>query len=101
MDLSDGIAKDLPRLSKASGCGFEIYKSKLPLSYHSTPDQALRDGEDYELLFSMPADQQQKLEAEWKAAFPDLQLSQIGKFTPLDQQTQPPLQGGFDHFNKT
>ena len=97
MDLSDGVAKDLPRLSKLSGCGFEIFKSKLPLSHQCTTKQALKDGEDYELLFTIPAASQQELEPLWSRAFPDLKLSHIGNLT-TPAVSQPPLEGGWDHF---
>lgn len=118
MDLSDGIAKDLPRLCKSSRCGFEIFKSKIPLSYNCTADQALRDGEDYELLFTIPQESQIELETTWKKYFPDLQLTQIGHLTektPAEitakpeididaKKTEAPeinqLEGGWDHFQK-
>ena len=32
MDLSDGLAADLPRMAGASGCGFEVSAAVLPLS---------------------------------------------------------------------
>jgi thiamine-monophosphate kinase len=32
MDLSDGLAADLPRMAEASGCGFEVSAAVLPLS---------------------------------------------------------------------
>jgi len=108
MDLSDGIAKDLPRLCKSSRCGFEIFKSKLPLNKNCTPDQALRDGEDYELLFTIPAESQQELESTWRKYFPDLLLTQIGHLTekqpdaPKIEKTEEisELEGGWDHFQR-
>src|SRR5690606_21847998 len=48
MDLSDGLAKDLPRLASASGCGYFIEPAWLPLTDGCTPAEALGDGEDYE-----------------------------------------------------
>lgn len=50
MDLSDGLGKDLPRLATASGCGFVIDQSLLPLHPGCSPKNAICDGEDYELL---------------------------------------------------
>lgn len=97
MDLSDGIAKDLPRLTKASKCGFEIFRSKLPLSYNTSIDQALKDGEDYELLFTIPADSQTDLETMWEQQFPDLELTNIGQITEKKSDT---LEGGWDHFQQ-
>ena len=55
MDLSDGLGADLPRLARASGVGFELDETALPLNPGCTPKQAISDGEDYELLFSIAA----------------------------------------------
>ena len=52
MDISDGLALDLHRLSKASGVSAQL--DHLPLLKGATLDQALHDGEDYELLFTAP-----------------------------------------------
>ena len=56
MDLSDGLAKDLPRLAKASGCGFSVDEASLPLAEGCDVAAALGDGEDYELLFTIAPD---------------------------------------------
>lgn len=53
MDISDGLALDLHRLCKASGVAAEL--DNVPLLRGATIDQALHDGEDYELLFTAPA----------------------------------------------
>lgn len=97
MDISDGIAKDLPRLATKSKCGFEIFSSKLPLHHNCTPEQALTDGEDYELLFSIPEDSKDELESRWAKQFKDLRLTNIGRLTDKEQDT---LNGGWDHFEK-
>ncbi|MDX1999058.1 MAG: thiamine-phosphate kinase [Thermoanaerobaculia bacterium] len=65
MDLSDGLARDLPRLAARSGCGAEIDEAELPSSPgFSSLAQALgadpvelafEGGEDYVLLFCLPA----------------------------------------------
>ena len=52
MDISDGLALDLHRLCKASGVSAEL--ETVPLLPGATLDQALHDGEDYELLFTAP-----------------------------------------------
>jgi thiamine-monophosphate kinase len=62
MDLSDGLAVDLPRLAQASGCGFEIDLAALPLSpalkrlapfdSRTAEDLAVDGAEDYELVFA-------------------------------------------------
>ena len=53
MDISDGLALDLYRLTKASGVSAEI--ERIPVARGSTVERALHGGEDYELLFSLPA----------------------------------------------
>ena len=67
MDLSDGLAADLPKFCAASGIGARIDVSQLPLSDTLTANlgeldrpalgYALSGGEDYELLLAVaPAD---------------------------------------------
>jgi thiamine-monophosphate kinase len=53
IDLSDGLSMDLRRLCEASRVGAEI--DELPIARGSTLERALHGGEDYELLFTMPA----------------------------------------------
>ncbi|WP_263417778.1 thiamine-phosphate kinase [Terriglobus albidus] len=52
MDVSDGLSTDLHHLCEASGVGARIHADVVPLAPHSTLDQALHGGEDYELLFT-------------------------------------------------
>lgn len=59
MDLSDGLAIDLPRLSAAAGVQAEVDLGWLPLSEEArqaglAAEQAYAAGEDYELLFTVP-----------------------------------------------
>ncbi len=96
MDLSDGLAKDLPRLARASGCGFTMDRGSVPLSGNCTITQALRDGEDFELLFTLPADQAAALQREWSGSFPHLPLSVIGRMVGSDHGES--LEGGWEHF---
>jgi thiamine-monophosphate kinase len=52
MDISDGLALDLHRLCRESGVAAEL--DDVPLLKGATLDQALHDGEDYELLYAAP-----------------------------------------------
>ncbi|HRR95849.1 MAG TPA: thiamine-phosphate kinase [Candidatus Ratteibacteria bacterium] len=63
IDISDGLSSDLITLSKESNVGFNIFLEKIPLSNEvkkisKTKEEeilhALNDGEDYELLFTIP-----------------------------------------------
>ena len=78
MDLSDGLASDLPRMAGASGTGFEIDPGRLPRSEGCTVAQALGDGEDYELLFAVGPQHAAKLERDWRKRWPDVPLTAIG-----------------------
>lgn len=96
MDLSDGLAKDLPRLAAASGCGFVIQTGSLPLSPGCSIRDALGDGEDFEMLFAMEQDRVPSLLAAWSAEFPELPLTVIGHL--VEPGTGDTLAGGWDHF---
>jgi thiamine-monophosphate kinase len=64
IDLSDGLAQDLPRLCRSSDAGALIEEAAVPVaraaSFLLGPERALRcalsGGEDYELLFAARAD---------------------------------------------
>ena len=61
MDLSDGLARDLGRLCRASSVGALIDPARLPATadVSSSKDSIAHQvafGEDYELLFSAPPD---------------------------------------------
>lgn len=97
MDLSDGLAKDLPRLATASGLDFEVDASSLPCTPGCTAAEAWGDGEDYELLFTCKAERWQALLAAWPAGFP--QLTQLGFMRAAGQgRTVVGQGGGWDHF---
>ena len=93
MDLSDGLAKDLPRLAKASGCGFRLERGAVPCSEGCDVVRALGDGEDFELLFTCPPDVDV---SGWGKMFPGLELTRIGGLVPESQGES--LAGGWDHF---
>lgn len=96
MDLSDGLAKDLPRLAEASSCGFELDFEALPKNQGCGMDEALGDGEDYELLLAVAPERVADLASAWAGAFPQLELTAIGRLVERDKGTK--LHGGWDHF---
>lgn len=99
MDLSDGLGADLPRLAKASGCGWRVELDALPCSEECTAQQAWSDGEDYELLFATSPEMEEDLKAAWTHRFPEVRLTAIG-WLDFEGVASGPT-GGWDHFRKS
>ena len=93
MDLSDGLAKDLPRLARTSGVGYRVDLEALPCREGVDTEAALRDGEDYELLLTIAAGKWEDLKRRWEKAFPNLLLTRVGEIT---ETVETPLEGGWD-----
>lgn len=85
IDVSDGLASELMHLCTQSGVGCELYEDKIPLD-PQTFDRArefsldptvcaLSGGEDYELLFTLPMSEYDKIKN-----LPDFTI--IGHITP-------------------
>ena len=100
MDLSDGLAADLPRLATASQCGFHLDESSLPKTKGCTTHQALTDGEDFELLFALASRAAAALEAAWPQHFPRLPLTRIGTLSTQSKikNRESKIPSGHDHF---
>jgi len=98
MDLSDGLGADVPRLARASKLGFKIDKGNLPLAPGAKIDNAISDGEDYELLFAISPRDRARLEREWKKKFPKLPLTRVGQLIPQSAIRISQLKRGYLHF---
>ena len=100
MDLSDGLGADLPRLSRASGVGFELDEAALPLNPGCTTKQAISDGEDYELLFAISPRHSSRLQKSWRKKFPKLLLTRIGRLNSRIEIRDSRFPRGYVHFKK-
>ena len=119
IDLSDGLAGDLRHVLRASNVGAELLSDAIPISKaarlqareesSSKPPlfAALTDGEDFELLFTVPAREAVPLLDAWKKEFPNLRLTCIGKIVRgsglklRDKQGVKELNvAGYTHFDK-
>ena len=100
MDLSDGLGADLPRLASASGVGFQIDEQALPRARGCTIEQAMNDGEDYELLFAIAPRDAESLRRKWRARFPTLSLTRIGSFNRKSRIENRKSLRGYEHFRK-
>jgi thiamine-monophosphate kinase len=101
MDLSDGLGADLPRLARASGCGYRLDEAAVPVNRGCTVEQAISDGEDYELLFAVAPRDAERLQTAWKRKFPRLTLTEIGELTPASPTALGKKKAslhGYDHF---
>ncbi|MEM1442176.1 MAG: thiamine-phosphate kinase [Verrucomicrobiota bacterium] len=97
MDLSDGLGSDLPRLAKASGIGYTVAPERIPCHDGVSLERAIRDGEDYELLFTMKPEKTGPLMAAWSEQFSDLPLTVIGEMTA---ETPQELERGWEHYGE-
>jgi len=100
MDLSDGLGTDLPRLARASKVRFDIELEKLPVARHATIDNAISEGEDYELLFAISPRDRTRLEREWRRKFPKLPLTRIGSLNRKSPVTDAKKRPGFPIANR-
>ena len=98
MDLSDGLGADLPRLARASGLEFEVDEIAIPRHPGCSVTQAISDGEDYELLFSIAAEDSLSLKKRWLRRFPKLPLSRIGRLSSSLVVRHSKLRPGYVHF---
>jgi len=71
MDVSDGLSSELMHICKASHAGCRVYEDKIPIDYQTATmaaefnmnlvTAALNGGEDYELLFTVPLSDHDKV----------------------------------------
>lgn len=72
IDISDGLSSELLHICKQSKCGCRIYEKNLPIDYQTAvmaeelnmnvTTCALNGGEDYELLFTVPIPDHEKIQ---------------------------------------
>ena len=72
MDISDGLSSELMHICKQSGVGCRVYEKNIPIDYQTAvmaeemnmnvTTCALNGGEDYELLFTVPIGDHEKIE---------------------------------------
>jgi thiamine-monophosphate kinase len=117
IDVSDGLALDLSRMAKQSGCGAVLERAKIPIAAdaHRLADSsghgrsplahALGDGEDFELLLAVPSRSAEAILAEKPVEVP---VTDIGFFTEEESfwltdekghRTPLPLEGFEHHFS--
>lgn len=112
IDISDGLLQDLQHILDNSHVGAIIHVNQIPISIHyqnilDTLDGwqvPLSSGDDYELCFTVPPENQWKIES--LAVSAGCALTRIGEITreqglvclSSDGQELPIIKSGFDHF---
>jgi len=112
IDLSDGLLADLGHILEASDCAAQIDVSTLPvpkelqnLEEHERWNYQLAGGDDYELLFTLPAKNKGMLD-QWREQL-NLNLTVIGQIEEgegvqchtADGEIFKPVRPGFEHFS--
>ncbi len=88
IDISDGLVTDLGHILDMSGAGAELAADRVPIAKAArggrskrTPlERALYDGEDFELLFTVPAEKKAAFESSWRETF-RLPCAEVGRVT--------------------
>ena len=80
MDISDGLAGDLGHILKASRVGARLDLESVPRHKGASLSQALNDGEDFELLFTLSAQRSRAL-MDWQAKQKSFYFYPIGTIT--------------------
>jgi thiamine-monophosphate kinase len=114
MDLSDGLAEDLPRLCAESGLAARVFADRIPIDSSCTTlagrlgldplSLAASGGEDYELLFTCPHDAVDEITAAVSARTGTV-VCVVGETSPGKGVVLVDAEGkahefarGFDHF---
>lgn len=107
IDISDGLSTDLNHIAKESGVGACVYEELIPVSKDAKGvNAALNEGEDFELLFTMPLREARRL-ARKDPELNGVMISQIGeildkkigvKIITPDGKVKDLKPKGFSHF---
>jgi thiamine-monophosphate kinase len=100
MDVSDGLSSEILHICKQSNVGCKLYEEKIPVNEHARQFAykleldptacALSGGEDYELLFTLP-------QADYDKLVLNEQISVIGYITDAGEGAHIITRGGNTH----
>ncbi len=102
IDISDGLATDLVHICKASKLGASIHTKAIPISdrvpsewsHEKRLQAALCDGEDFELLFSVPASEEKNVSTHFPTF---IKIGELQEAKGVFLEGQPLIAKGFEH----
>jgi thiamine-monophosphate kinase len=111
IDVSDGLSGDLRHLTEMSGVGALLQLDHVPVAEAakqledgvSALEHALYDGEDFELLFCVPAERVDEFKRSWPFEVSVTEIGELvaepGVYVVAEDSKQQSLErGGFAHF---
>ena len=108
IDISDGLIADLGHILEASKVGADIFLKDIPINpwikKNNLVDIGLSGGDDYQLIFTVPKKNRNKVNLVSK--IPSIKLTRIGSITKdkrlhiidLKGKLYKPKKRGYDHF---
>ena len=110
IDISDGLSSDLWHIADESNASIIIDRQKIPISEYALTTKApvthaLNDGEDFELLFTIPSAIDESFYTNWKSVFPNTKCTRIGHVENVQSPSvkfsdgEKILRRGFEHFS--
>ncbi len=107
MDISDGLSSDLGRICNQSDVGALVDAGAVPISDDAKREAdplgaALNEGEDFELLFTLGAEEWERLHQGWDDPLPVTQVGRVTdtrrvEITMTDGRTMDLKPRGYDH----
>ena len=98
IDSSDGLARSVLEICKASKVGARIWSDKVPIAPGATLDQALYGGEEYELVFTVPKSKITKLKVKTTVVGEVMSLEFGVKLVDKHDRIKSLKSGGYEHF---
>ncbi len=97
IDISDGLLQDLSHICVASGVGAQLATVDVPVADGANLDHALNGGDDYELCFTVPAEQVDNLPS---LGVDVTQIGLVRAESGIELDGEPVSGAGYRHFQQ-
>jgi len=99
IDISDGLSSDAKHLSAASSVTAVLEAELVPRFATVSAEQALKSGEEYELLVALHEGDADRIALEFSKQFA-LPLARVGRLIKTNSLARVEIGGGHDHFSQ-